>query len=98
MPDGYEHLHSCLNPLVNDAGTDPDHDGVTSLQEYTAGTDPCSAAPSVGGVAEAPDVAESAPEGSSSFPYGIAGASAGLILAFAAGGWYARRRVGRSKG
>ena len=39
MPDWWEELYG-LNPLVNDANLDPDHDGYTNLQEYTAGTDP----------------------------------------------------------
>ena len=39
MPDAWEIAHG-LNPNVNDAGLDPDHDGMTNLQEYLAGTDP----------------------------------------------------------
>ena len=39
MPDAWEIAHG-LNPLVNDAGLDPDNDGMTNLQEYFAGTDP----------------------------------------------------------
>lgn len=48
MPDGYELRHSflnplgnCLNPLVTDGGVDSDGDGLTNIQEYLAGTDPC---------------------------------------------------------
>ena len=39
IPDGWEVAHG-LNPLVNDAGEDPDDDGVTNLQEYQNNTDP----------------------------------------------------------
>ncbi|MGD9781248.1 MAG: LamG-like jellyroll fold domain-containing protein [Kiritimatiellia bacterium] len=39
MPDGWEVFRS-LDPLVADAGADPDGDGRTNLQEYGAGTDP----------------------------------------------------------
>ena len=39
MPDVWELAHG-LNKLVNDAGLDPDFDGMTSLQEFIAGTDP----------------------------------------------------------
>ena len=39
MPDAWEVAHG-LNPNVNDAADDPDHDGMTNLQEYLAGTDP----------------------------------------------------------
>jgi hypothetical protein len=40
MPDAWEIAHG-LNPLdPADAGTDADHDGLTNLQEYFAGTDP----------------------------------------------------------
>ena len=39
MPDAWEIAHG-LNPNLNDAGADPDQDGMTNLQEYLAGTDP----------------------------------------------------------
>jgi len=39
MPDAWEIAHG-LNPKLNDAAKDPDHDGLTNLQEYAAGTDP----------------------------------------------------------
>ncbi len=39
MPDWWEVKYS-LNPLVNDAGEDPDDDGYTNLEEYIAGTNP----------------------------------------------------------
>jgi hypothetical protein len=39
MPDGWEVNHG-LNPLTNDAGADPDHDGLTNLQEYQHHTNP----------------------------------------------------------
>jgi hypothetical protein len=39
MPDAWEDAHG-LNRNVNDADGDPDHDGMTNIQEYQAGTDP----------------------------------------------------------
>lgn len=39
MPDAWELAHD-LNPLVNDAGDDPDGDDVTNYQEYQAGSNP----------------------------------------------------------
>jgi hypothetical protein len=41
MPDCYELLHACLNPATDDASLDADGDGLTNLQEYLIGTDPC---------------------------------------------------------
>jgi len=39
MPDAWETVHG-LNPAVNDAAGNPDHDGYTNLEEYQNGTDP----------------------------------------------------------
>jgi hypothetical protein len=50
MPDGYELLHdACLDRLVADAGGDPDIDGLSSGQERTLGTQPCTAEPNSDG-------------------------------------------------
>jgi hypothetical protein len=43
MPDDWEDTNG-LNKLANDAGLDPDVDGFSNLQEFTAGTNPQSAA------------------------------------------------------
>ncbi len=43
LPDAWEEANG-LNKLANDANLDPDGDGFTNLQEYTAGTNPHSAA------------------------------------------------------
>ena len=42
MPDKYEAAHPCLHPLVPDANVDPDGDGLTNIEEFRLGTDPCS--------------------------------------------------------
>ena len=54
IPDGLEAANPCLNPLdndehvmnmsgviVNETGIDADNDGVTNVQEFNQGTDPC---------------------------------------------------------
>jgi hypothetical protein len=41
LPDDYETSHSCLSATVADSYNDPDHDGLTSLEEWRRGTDPC---------------------------------------------------------
>ena len=43
MPDSYEDENDCLNSEVADAGADPDGDGLTNLEEFELGTDPCKA-------------------------------------------------------
>ena len=43
LPDVYEAKHACLSSKKADGLGDPDADGVTSLQEYARGTDPCQA-------------------------------------------------------
>lgn len=42
MPDRYEALHACLDAATSDGAGDPDADGLTSFEEWDAGTDPCS--------------------------------------------------------
>lgn len=41
MPDAFELLHPCLNPTVPDGGADADVDGLTNIDEFLRGTDPC---------------------------------------------------------
>lgn len=41
VPDDFEVGHPCLNSLVPDANADPDADGLTNIQEYGIGADPC---------------------------------------------------------
>ncbi|MCL4299125.1 MAG: hypothetical protein KJ077_25540 [Anaerolineae bacterium] len=38
MPDGWE-VSNLLDPLANDAGSDPDGDGLTNMTEYQEGSD-----------------------------------------------------------
>jgi hypothetical protein len=41
MPDSYETLHLCLDPIDNDAAADPDADVLASVGELALGTAPC---------------------------------------------------------
>lgn len=41
MPDRYEALHHCLDPLVDDKDADSDLDTLRNGPEWDAGTDPC---------------------------------------------------------
>ena len=41
LPDDYEAAHPCLDPLVDDAASDPDGDTLSNLTEFGLGTDPC---------------------------------------------------------
>ncbi|MFN7966458.1 MAG: DUF4091 domain-containing protein [Acidobacteriota bacterium] len=41
VPDSYEAVHQCLDTYVVDAALDPDLDGLTTVDEYSRGTDPC---------------------------------------------------------
>jgi len=42
LPDAWEAQHrACLHPTIPDAPEDPDRDGASNLQEFSAGTDPC---------------------------------------------------------
>ena len=97
MPDSFENVHPCLDPLVDDAAADPDGDGRTNLEEFAMGSKPC-VANVVGGVAELPEVAGApleAPDSSGSntgLLAGVAGAVAAGTLTLGGAAWYARRR------
>ncbi|MEO0421844.1 MAG: VWA domain-containing protein [Pseudomonadota bacterium] len=41
MPDRYEHLHACLDPMVADDGEDADGNGLRNGIEWEAGLNPC---------------------------------------------------------
>ncbi len=44
LPDAYENAHPCLHAWdPTDASLDSDHDGLSNLDEYALGTDPCTA-------------------------------------------------------
>ena len=56
MPDSYESAHACLDPLAVDAAADPDGDGLSNIEEFNVGSDPCRAdAGGDGGVSGLPD-------------------------------------------
>jgi hypothetical protein len=48
LPDWWE-IENCTDPFVNDAGLDPDGDGLYNSQEYTHKTNPCDADTDDGG-------------------------------------------------
>jgi hypothetical protein len=41
LPDDYERARTCLDPIRVDSGDDPDGDGVTTVAEFLAGSEPC---------------------------------------------------------
>jgi len=56
MPDVYEQQHACLNYMVEDSSGDPDRDGLTSIAEYSLGTDPCNGDTDGGGESDASEL------------------------------------------
>ncbi len=56
IPTRYERLHPCLDPNKNDASTDPDRDGVKSLEEYERGTNPCHPDTDLGGESDGSEI------------------------------------------
>jgi hypothetical protein len=57
MPTRYEDLHRCLDPGVDDAGSDPDGDGLDSGSEREIGTLPCQDDTDEGGESDGSEVA-----------------------------------------
>jgi Mg-chelatase subunit ChlD len=49
LPDRWESRHPCVSASLPDANADPDSDGLTSLRELAAGTNPCDADTDDGG-------------------------------------------------
>jgi hypothetical protein len=43
MPNSFELANPCLDPLVAEAGVDPDFDGLANVTEFGIGTNPCDA-------------------------------------------------------
>jgi hypothetical protein len=41
MPDAWEDLQPCVGSSVDDADLDPDLDGISNINEYLSGTNPC---------------------------------------------------------
>ena len=76
MPDGWEVMYG-LNPLVNDAGENPDGDQYTNLQECNAGTNP-----------HISDIRTTGAAGTLSYQYDEDGRLTGAHLNGAAAIWY----------
>lgn len=56
MPQRYELLHPCLDPAVADPDRDPDLEGLSNIEEWKAGTDPCNADTDFGGESDASEI------------------------------------------
>ena len=90
--------YSCLDPLIHDAGADPDADGLDNITELSQGTDPCSEPlEPVGGLVvdldDGPLAAARTSGGSAGRLVGTIAGVAALAVALTGAAWYARRRL-----
>jgi hypothetical protein len=57
MPDNYEAAHTCLDAGTADASVDDEPDGLTNIQEFGLGTEPCDEDTDNDGANDGPEVA-----------------------------------------
>lgn len=60
MPNRYEDLHGCIKSTLDDRAGDPDFDRLRTIDEWEAGTDPCSPDTDRGGESDRSELARGA--------------------------------------